>query len=124
VGERLLPVIGEPLPPGAWQKLRHEASGRRWQWMVRRDGVWTHVLNLARFVNSGCGSDMGNCHGRCNARYVMQHDDGDENSTLYLESSTAIRAGEEVVACGRHTLDDDVWPWSCYVQMRAEALIP
>ena len=38
VGERLLPVIGEPLALGTWEKLRHDASDRRWQWMVRRDG--------------------------------------------------------------------------------------
>ena len=76
------------------------------------------MLNLVRFVNSGCGSDMGEKRG--NARYIM-HDDGEENGTLYLESTTAIRAGEEVAACGRHSRDDDVWPWSCYLQMRTEA---
>ena len=108
VGERLLPVVGQVLAPGAWDKLRHEACDRRWQWMVRRDGVWVHVLNLARFVNSGCGSDERDGRSVANAHYVKS-----ANGSMHLKCSRAISAGAEVVACGPHARDHDVWPWSC-----------
>ena len=103
VGERLLPVLGQVLPPSAWEKLQHEHSDRRWQWMVRRDGVWMHALNLARFVNSGCGSEERRTEEEheANANYVKS-----EEGSVYLECSGAISAGEEVVACGGHVRGD------------------
>ena len=124
-GERLLAVIGNEVAPGTWRKLRKEASQQHWQWMVRRNGRWLHVLNLARFVNSGCRADKPAEWSRTNADYVL-----DSNGSWYLQSTRAISRGEEIVACGGQHTDivdagngSDILPWSCYKRIASRAII-
>ena len=106
VGEEVLRVVCQRLSISDWRKLQHEAADLRWQWMLRRQGEWMHVLNVARFAN---GPDDAS---QANARYVIR-----EDNLVFLQCSHAIKAGEEVVACcssehrGEQDIRTDVMPW-------------
>jgi hypothetical protein len=52
-----------------------------------------HVLSLARFVNSGCGSEERYGRSQVNAHFVNS-----ENGSVYLECNRAISADEEIDA--------------------------
>ena len=94
-GSRIVNVVGERLSTSRWSKLHAHAANTRWQWALKRDQKWIHILSIARFVNAPVGEDP------CNATFVVEERECDgEGVNAELICIRDAVAGEEILADG------------------------
>ena len=88
-GPPIMKVVGLRISTSRWNKLRTDIANSRWQWALKCDEGWFHVLNTARFVNGSWNALQ------INARYIVG--DGNQGETQ-LVCRRDVSAGEEIMA--------------------------